>query len=314
MSWGAALVASLEATFDRPRWWLLALAGFLVRGGLLLFILPIVILPTPAGIANALAPTLVGFVFGSPSPSFVVLVVTIAVAVTVWLVAGGLLAAWVDAATILDAASTPALDLPLHGRAGLAWRSMIARLSSLVPFAIVLGWGVTRVIDATYAEVITPSDVTQPIVLRIIAQVPEVIALLLVTWLAGETAGGLAVRHLALRPGWGIGHALARGWADLLRPGSLLTLAVTSLVVLGVALPAAAASSYAWDRLRVAFEDGADVVVVGLTLVSFVSIWLAGLALVAVAVAFRGAAWTFEAARRQIGPTGGRHASGSIAV
>ena len=41
--WGA-LVASLS----HPAWWAMALAAFLVRGGILLILLPIVSLPTTA--------------------------------------------------------------------------------------------------------------------------------------------------------------------------------------------------------------------------------------------------------------------------
>ena len=59
MGVGRVLRASLAAVLGRPRWWLIALAGYLVRGGLLLFLVPIVVLPTPAGLANAVAPTLV---------------------------------------------------------------------------------------------------------------------------------------------------------------------------------------------------------------------------------------------------------------
>src|SRR3990172_9858647 len=96
MSAGGALGASLLAVLVHPRWWILALAGFLVRGGLLLLFLPLVQLPTTAGLANALGPTLVGFVFGGPSPSFLLLVGTIVGGLALWLGPGGLAGAAPD--------------------------------------------------------------------------------------------------------------------------------------------------------------------------------------------------------------------------
>ena len=45
MSRSAAFFASLLVTLGRPAWWLLALAGFLARGGIVLVVLPIVNLP-----------------------------------------------------------------------------------------------------------------------------------------------------------------------------------------------------------------------------------------------------------------------------
>jgi len=46
VSLGATLSGSLLAVLDRPSTWPLALAGFLIRGGWLLVVAPIVVLPT----------------------------------------------------------------------------------------------------------------------------------------------------------------------------------------------------------------------------------------------------------------------------
>ena len=43
MSWGAGLAASLLVVLPRPATWIVALASFLVRGGILLFLAPIVV-------------------------------------------------------------------------------------------------------------------------------------------------------------------------------------------------------------------------------------------------------------------------------
>lgn len=291
MSWAATLRAAVAATVDRPRWWLLALAGFLVRGGFLVFLLPIVILPTPAGLANAVAPALVGFVFGSPSESFVMLVAAATLALLLWLLLGGLAGASLEVALVRDAAD-------IGDSRSLALRGLGVRLASHLPFAAALTWGAIRVVDAVYAELITPGDVAVPIVLRVVLRVPDVVVALIATWLAGEAAGGLAVRAAVLREGRGIRtsgwRALALGWHGLARPGALATLVVTTLLVLGVAAVVAASSSLAWLRVREALADQAPAAVVVATVASFTAVWLAGLGLVAAAVSVRSVAWTFE--------------------
>ncbi len=308
MSWGAAMAASASAALERPRWWLLAVAGFLLRGGLLVFLLPIVILPTPAGLANAFAPTLIGFVFGSPSESFITLVILLTVGVTTWLLAGGLLAAWIEITLIAEVAASEQ-GVAVRDRAGLTWRALLVRLISHLPLAVILVWAVARLVSAIYAEIISPGDVTTPIVVRVVLRIPEVIVLLVVGWLAGEAAGGLAVRQLVLRPGLTSRQALVRGWLDLLtRPSAVATLVLTTTVLALVCAPAAAAAGYAWGRLREALAGYADPVVVTLTLCSFVGLWLAGLTLAAVAVAWRSVAWTLEAARRLLPAGQHRHA------
>jgi hypothetical protein len=308
------MAASVSAALERPRWWLLALAGFLLRGGLLVFLLPIVILPTPAGLANAFAPTLVSFVFGSPSESFITLVILLTAGITTWLLVGGLLAAWIDVALIVEAAASE-LGVAVRDRAGLAWRALLVRLISHLPLAVILTWAVARLAEAVYAEIVSPGDVMTPIVVRVVLRIPEVIVLLVAGWLTGEAAGGLAVRHLALRPALTSRAALGRGWLDLLsRPSVAATLLLTTLVVALFSVPAAAAAGYAWGRLREALAGHADPVAVALTLCAFVGLWLAGLALAAVAVAWRSVAWTLEAGRRTLPAAIRRHAPVGEAV
>ena len=50
----AVLPGAIVVTLVRPLSWLLGLAGFLAGGGLLLMAAPVVVLPTPTGIQNAL--------------------------------------------------------------------------------------------------------------------------------------------------------------------------------------------------------------------------------------------------------------------
>src|SRR5260221_10653723 len=95
MTWRGSLVGALLATLSRPRWWLLALAGFLVRGGILVVLLPIIAPPTVAGLMSFLAPTVIGEVIsgGRGAPVAVVAIAT-ALVVTAFLSISGWLGTW----------------------------------------------------------------------------------------------------------------------------------------------------------------------------------------------------------------------------
>ena len=106
MTVGATLVASLLAILGRPSTWPLGLATFLLRGGFLLVLAPIVVLPSAVGLGNVLAPLLETVVFRGVTPAIVMLLVTVVVALVVWLVGGGLLAAAVETELVLLAGRT----------------------------------------------------------------------------------------------------------------------------------------------------------------------------------------------------------------
>ena len=74
MSRGGAILASLLVTLGRPAWWLLALAAFLVRGGFVVFLVPIVVLPSPLAISNVAAPFVVPMALGRIGPEVFVAV------------------------------------------------------------------------------------------------------------------------------------------------------------------------------------------------------------------------------------------------
>ena len=67
MGIGATAVAALLAILERPSTWLLGLVGFLVRGGWLIVLGPIVVLPTAVGLANVVAPLVEDIAFGRRS-------------------------------------------------------------------------------------------------------------------------------------------------------------------------------------------------------------------------------------------------------
>jgi hypothetical protein len=121
---GATLVASLLATLSRPATWPLALASFLLRGGFVLVVAPIVVLPSAVGVGNVLTPLLSTFVFHGLTPSIALLAAAVAFAGLVWVVGGGLLAAAAESELVRRIAAdeealgygevTPSLEVAAH--------------------------------------------------------------------------------------------------------------------------------------------------------------------------------------------------------
>lgn len=300
MSLAGSLAASLLATLARPGWWAMALAAFLVRGGILVALLPIIALPTVAGLANAFGPALVGFVFGGPSTTFLVAVGSIAIALLGAIVVGGLLGGGLDLALVRDAARDEDLESGGAPRSGGPGRAFAVRLIAHLPTAAAIAVGALRLVEASYAELIHPGDPSIPVAIRVVLRIPEVVAFLAAAWLIGEALGGLAVRHLA----WGasVPAAIGRAVRSLVRPSGLATLVVTDSVLAVVVAGSVSAAGVAWAHLRTVLMDDGPASQVRLALVVFSLTWTAGLWLISLAVAWRATAWTFEVGRQR--PTG----------
>lgn len=290
------MLGALLATLARPRWWVLSLAAFLVRGGALLAILPVVALPSVAGLAASLGPILVGFVFGQPSAAALILTAALVVGLAAWLALSANVGAWLDVALADEAASDEDLvsPRPALGRPS-ARRAASARLLAHLPTAVAVAFAASRIIDAGYQEFIQPGDAAIPVILRVAGRAPEAVAALAITTLVGEAAGGVAVRLLMV--GATVPAAVARGFARLARPTGLATFVLTNAVIAAVGVPWWAAISMAWDDARIALVDGATGTAAGLAIGLFLVTWLAGLWILAVAIAWRATAWTAEVFR-----------------
>lgn len=303
MSRGAALTGALLVTLASPATWPLALAAFLIRGGLLVVALPIVVLPTPVGLGNILAPTLTSVVFGGVSAGFVILVATIVLAGLAWFVAGGLLAAILEAeaARIVAADEDVAADgIPgrlaprvARRRRAEAGRIFVARLMANLPLAAALAWGSARIVAVTYRELTNPFDVATPLVWRVLRASPEVVVAIVLTWMVGQTVGAIAARRIALGGGGtfgGLGEALS---TMLRRPLTVLADFWLPSLALALALaPSALAAASAADVVRAAMSSSADPLELFLAVVLFVCLWMVGLALTGVICAWRAAVWT----------------------
>jgi len=287
MTRGAALIGALRATLAKPATWPLATAAFLLRGGIVLLALPIVVLPTPVGLADVFAPTVTGLAFGTVSSEVIVLAAALAGGLLAWL-AGGWLAARLEAEGVRVVALDPALVE--HGVAG---RILVARLTALIPLGIVLVLGSVRVVLVAYLELTSPLDVSTPIVLRVLRDTPEVVAAVLIAWVLGEIVGAIAARRIVLA-GEGVIAALRGAVVTVLRHPltTLVRFGLPTAVLLLVLVPSVVAAGSASSAVGAALTGAGDPPATLAILVLFVLLWLVGLLLTGVVCAWRAAVWT----------------------
>ena len=316
----AALIA-----LTRPRLWALGLAGFLARGGIVLFVLPILTLPSVVGLTTFVGPTAI--TAAGLSERFVALAAIAAGILAAWLVAGTLVGAAVDVALVRsalrpdEAAGWPGADPDRGGRGGrgargdrgLVRRLFVVRLVTLIPLGLALAWGAARLVDVGYHELILPGDLARPFVLRVLAGAPEVVLAILVTWLAGELVGAVAVR-LAIVEGRSAGPALRGALRSIVRRplGPLGILATTLGASAVVVAPPVAAATIAWEAVRTSLLGGAELAPALLAVGVFVALWLGGLVLAGIAAAWRSIAWSVALVRDHRGAGAGTVDGGTL--
>jgi hypothetical protein len=291
---GAALVATLA----RPSWWAMALAAFLVRGGFFLILLPVVSLPTTAGVATAIAPTLQELVLGRQTIEGVAVGAVALVLLLAGLAAAALAGSWLDLALVRAAATDEDVELGWAPHHGSVREALAIRLAAHLPTLIALGYAFVRLVSVAYEELTAPGVTTLPVVARVVARAPEALLFPLIAWLAGETVGSLAARRSAA--GMRSAPALLVSARQVLGRRGMATLLATSGVVIGVWVPYLLAASAAWSHLRAYLLDGATDVQLAAALVLFVATWVLGLAVGGAALALRATAWTAEVAPPEV--------------
>jgi hypothetical protein len=292
-----------------------ALAGFLLRGGIVLLALPSVLLPSVIAIIGATGIDAIS-IAGQPTPWLLGLIVAAIVAAVAWLAVASLAGSLVDIWLIGMAME----DLPRERRrlalppGSLLLRLAAVRMLCLVPLAIALAWAVTRIFDAAYFEMTTPSNLADPLLLRIVLAAGDAVAVVTAVWLATETIAAIAVRRQVLA-GRGIWRSVGGAAGQLVRrPISTLLTALasyaTSAVAIGVAL---VATSTAFDWCRIAARNQEPIaiklgigdfsterdfrpVAFALAAVALALAWAAALAIAAVTSAWRSAVFTNEVA------------------
>ncbi len=306
MTVGATLVASLLVSLARPATWPLALATFLLRGGFVLVLAPIIVLPSAVALGNLLTPLVSTFVFRGFG-AVAAPVIGLAVVALVWLVSGGLLAAAIETELVRrvaaddDAWSTaPAPRARSVGAPPIAtpvWRVLTVRLLAQLPLFLGLSWGAIRIVTVAYRELTVPTDVTVALVIRVVSGAPDAVAVVVVTWLIGEVVGAIAARRVILL-GEPVPTALVRGAGRVLRrPVRCLALAVLPLVPMALSVSLVGfATSATWDALRAGLSFGGSAVLSVALLLVLVGLFVGGLLLIGTASAWRAAVWTVDVA------------------
>lgn len=293
--------AAFAAALGRPAWWILALAAFLVRGGLFVILLPLVSLPTPAAVATALAPSIETLAFARQSIEGALVGAALLSIVLAVVGAAAFAGSWLDVALIREAEGADELESFAPAGRPSAWRAFGLRLAAHVPTLVALGYAVVRLVIVTYEELLSPGDPAVPIALRVIGRAPDAIVVVTVLWLLGEAVGGIAMRRLSEgATGW---QALGRALRDLAGRRGIATFAATNLGVLSTIVLLVVVAGRAVDRVRTFLISGADAVSLGAALLLLVASWVLGLALLGAALAWRATAWTAETGARPVADT-----------
>jgi len=291
-SWPGSMQSALAATLTTPEWWAMALAAFLVRGGIFLIVIPIIALPTPASLITNLSPGFEAVLLGTPSLAGALLgagTITVLFVLLVW---AGVAGAWFDVTLAREAAASDELDLMWAPGIVSPWRALGIRLAAHVPTLLALGYALVRVVTVGYTQFTAPDEPGVSVIDRIVGRVPDAIAVVVIAWLVGEVVGSLAARRAAA--GMSIGAALVTSLRQALAPRGLATFFVTTAVLLAVAVPFALAAQRAWEHVRSYLLFGADEVQLGAAIVVLVATWVLGLTIIGAALAWRATAWTAE--------------------
>jgi len=297
----ATMQAALLAALGHPTWWAAALAAFLLRGGVVLAVLPIIAVPTTADLTTMLAPTVQDVLLGGPSFGTVIGGTLLLAGAMAAVYALGYAASWLDLALLHEASADPELELGWSPANRSAMAGLGVRLLAHLPTTLAAGYASMRVVQAAYAELTSPSDAGITLPARILGQVPDALALLGVAWLLGETVGALAARRVAA--GEPVRAAFGRSMRQVASPRGLSTLGITTVAIAALLVPYELTVASAWRGVRAALYDGADPVVALAALALMVSTWVLGLALLGALLAWRTTAWTVQVAPRTVAVT-----------
>jgi hypothetical protein len=259
-------------------------------------LLPIVTLPTTASLTNTFAPTVSELVLAGPSTERVVMGMLLIAGTLLAVYALLLVGSWLELALLRETARDAELELGWSTPNASPATALGVRLVAHVPTLLAAAYAMVRITQVAYVELTAPGDTTVPLVFRVLGQALDAPLAVGITWLLGETAGGLAAKRVAA--GEPIPAALARSIRQVASPQGLATLAVTTAALLALAVPYVLAVSAGWGTVRVALYEGGDAVTTLASVLLLVGTWILGLALLAVLLAWRATAWTVQIAPR----------------
>ncbi len=291
-----------------------ALAGFLLRGGIVLLALPSVVLPSVIGIAGVTGIDAFG-IDGRPTPWLYEIVAIAVGAAILWLAlasfVGSLIDVWLIEATV-DATARPVRRGRPWPERGLLLDMVAVRGICLLPVAAAVAWASTRIFTTAYAELTSPTNLATPLPVRVMENSADAVIVVLLVWLAMETVAAVAVRRLVLSGG-GVERSILGALVQIVRmPLSTAStvLASTGASALATVI-ALAATSTAFDWCRIAARNEQPMaislgfgalsttrdfrpVVFLLAALALATAWVVAAALSGIASACRSAAWTGE--------------------
>ena len=286
---------------DQPQLWVLGTLSFILRGGLLVLLLPILVLPSQVEVRLLLGGNLGSSGF---APGFWVAVGAATIVSTGLVMAVLYALARLELAAFAELARDPDLEIAPPTDSGAKVRdlfvveslTLMALLLAAVPLAAALG-------EATYAEILRPTS-TAPVYDRVLAQVMGPLALLVIALPVIDSVSAVVVRRLLM--GRAVGSAVSGSIGALVRrPVRFLATAVVAwLALAAVVLTTDAALTIAWNATRAAFlrttsvADMLTSLAPLLVAVLLAGVFLSGLALCGYVAAFRNAAWTITSTRR----------------
>lgn len=286
---------------DQPQLWLLGTLSFILRGGLVVLLLPIIVLPTQVEVRLMLGGNLGSSGF---APGFWVGVGT-ATTLSTGLVMVVLYAlARIEVAAFAQLARDPDVEIaaPVNTSARvrdlfvLEALTLIALLLAAVPLAAALG-------QVTYDEILRPTS-TGAIFDRVLAQVLLPLSLLAAALPIIDSVSAAATRRLLI--GRSVGSAVSGSiGAFVRRPIRFLaTAAVAWLTLAAVVVATETALGIAWQQTRAAFlrttsiADMLASLAPLLVAVLLCGVFASGLAVCGYVAAFRNALWTITSLRR----------------
>ena len=316
-----AFASAIELTLTEPGWWAVAAAGFLGRGGAVLFAGLLLELPSPITVTLIFGLDSVTGT-GDPTTGLVAAIAAITGVALLGILAAILIGAWVDAATVVRVNAAPSTG-PGPRVLGLAWLQFLG----LLPGIAVLALAAPVVRDVAVGELLLPSSSNVPFLVRVMEGAEGPLLRGVFVLAVGEALVTIATRMYLggdARGSTSQAYEAAVRWIMRRPVAALATWVVGWAVLLGALLPSLWAVALAWGQLRAVLLDSAralgslgapcvqgkacpDLLAVVPVLVGaaaacllFVTVWTAAIVLVGVASAFRSALWTF-AARAQPG-------------
>jgi hypothetical protein len=291
-----------------------ALAGFLLRGGIVLLILPSVVLPSVIDIAGATGVAAFG-IDGHPTPWLFEMVAIASAVAALYLILAFVVASLIDV-WLIGAALKPQAGAATARRSapqlGVLLDLAAIRAICVLPVAGVVVWAGSQIYTAAYNELTTPTNLVTPLAVRVVENASGAVAVLVLAWLASEVVSGVAVRRLILL-NRGVWRSIAEALIQIARRpmSTAATIAVSfgaSVAAIAIAMLATAVT-FDWCRIAARNPDPITItigidpfattrdfrpVVFLLAAAALCLAWIVALVLSGVASAWRSAALTGE--------------------